>query len=101
MRRAGARKICLIINNAASSRKILYKFRALVHCRFPHSTEWLQSTSGQSQFVGKANEASWSAGAYYLRVIEERLTVVDAAADTMRQRPLSVEQYLVPRPLST
>ena len=36
----------------------------------------------------------------YLRVIEERLTVVDASSDTMRQRPLSVEQQLVPRLLS-
>jgi len=33
----------------------------------------------------------------YLRVIEDGLTVVDAAANTVRQRPLAVDHRLVPR----
>ena len=35
----------------------------------------------------------------YLRVVEERLAVVDASADTVRQRPLAVYHQLVPRPV--
>jgi len=33
----------------------------------------------------------------YLRVIEESSAVVDTAADTVRQRPLSVDHELIPR----
>jgi len=40
-------------------------------------------------------------GVTYLRVIEECPAVVDASADAVRQRPLTVDKQLVPGFLET